>query len=153
MHKDLLILKAELEKPGIGQHKHDLAECFKEKNHVPLRWIRKWINTEWYVTGHKYLWLAAMNACINRSRVPLYLIYQGLRKTDQNTFNAAVTACRNRKVPFEIILWWYGSSNTVLHLAAINACIGNSAVPKGFIEQTLEDEDIRIRRIAQQILG
>lgn len=151
--KDLLTLKQELEKPGIGKYRHDLAEKFRDRDDVPLEWIREWLNAEWHVIGCKYLWLAAMNACIGRDDVPLDLIDQGLRKTDPDTFNAAIQACRGRNIPFEVIRQWYDLDGAILRLAAINACIDNLDALDWFAEQALNDPDIRVQRIAQNVLS
>ncbi len=151
--QDLLTLKAELEKPGIGRYRHDLAESFKGRKDVPIGWIQDWIDTKWYILGHKYLWLAAMNACIGRDDVPLDLIDQGLRKTDPDTFNAAIQACRGRNIPFEVIQQWYDLDGAILRLAAINACIDNPDALDRFAEQALNDPDTRVRRIAQNVLS
>ena len=149
--QDLLALKKALEKPGIGKRRHEIANEFKGKKGVPEIWIREWLDTDRYTIGCKYLWLAAMNACIGRPNVPIDILYEGLRKTDFDTFNAAIEACRGRKIPFSTILQWYDSSSTILQLAAINACIDNLMVPEWFIEQAKNNNDIRIRRIAEQI--
>ena len=148
---DLLALKKALEKPGVGKHRHDIANEFKTLNGIPEVWIREWLDADWHTIGCQYLWLAAMNACIGRSNVPIDILYKGLRKTDPDTFNAAIEACHERKLPFSVILEWYNSSSTILQLAAINACIGNLLVPKWFIEQAKSNHDIRIRKIANQI--
>ena len=66
--QDLLALKTALEKPGVGKKRHDLAEKFRDRDDMPLEWIREWLNTKWHVIGCKYLWLAAMNACIGARR-------------------------------------------------------------------------------------
>lgn len=151
--QDLLTLKAELEKPGIGRYRHDLAESFKGRKDVPVGWIQDWIGTKWYILGHKYLWLAAMNACIGRDDISLDLIDQGLRKVDPDTFNAAIEACRGRKVPFGVILYWYGFSlSTPMRRAALNACVGNSEIPEHFLEDACDDTDIRIRQLATKLL-
>lgn len=151
--QDLLALKKALEKPGIGKKRYEIAEQFKSKrHHVPLSWIRKWLDTDWHTAGCNYLWLAAMNACINRPNTPIYLIYRGLCKPDPYTFNAAIEACRGRKIPPKILLsWWYDSGNIVLQLAAITACIGNPNVSEEIIERARVHKDIRIRKMAEQI--
>lgn len=151
--EDLLTLKQELEKPGIGKYRHDLAEKFRDRDDVPLEWIREWLNAKWHVIGCKYLWLAAMNACIGRDDAPLDLIDQGLRKTDPDTFNAAIQACRGRNIPFEVIQQWYDLDGAILRLAAINACIDNPDALDWFAEQALNDPDIRVQRIAQNVLS
>lgn len=146
-------LKVALEVPGVGRYRHDLAESFRGRKDVPIEWIHEWINAEWHVIGHKYLWLAAMNACIGRDDIPLDLIDQGLRKTNPCTFNAAIEACRYRKVPFEVILYWYDSQlSTTLRRAAMNACFGNPEVPEWFIECATNDTDIRVRQLAVKLL-
>lgn len=150
--QDLLSLKLELEKPGVGKYRHDLAESFRGRKDVPIEWIREWINAEWHVIGHKYLWLAAMNACIGRDDISLDMIEQGLRKTDHSTVDAAVEACRYRKVPFEVILYWYDSPlNTALQRAAVKACIGDSEAPEWFIEQAIENPNNSIRNTALEV--
>lgn len=149
--QDLLTLRAELEKPGIGKYRHDLAESFRGRKDVPAAWIQE--NTAWHVLGHKYLWLAAMNACIGRDDISLDFIDQGLRKTDPNTFNAAIEACLGRKIPFEVVLYWYSFSlSTPMRRAAINACVGNSEIPEHFLEDACDDVDIRIRQLATGLL-
>ena len=151
--EELRHLKAMLEEPGIGRHRHDLAEEFRGKTDVPLSWIQEWLNTdELRVMGCKYLWLAAMNACIGRDDVSLDVIEQGLRKTDHFTVDAAIEACRYRKIPFEVILYWYDSPlNTALQRAAINACIGDSEIPEWFIEQAIENPDSYVRHEALKV--
>jgi hypothetical protein len=42
---------------------------------------------------------------------------------------------------------------TILQLAAINACVDNPDAPDWFAEQALNDPDIRVQRIAQNILS
>lgn len=148
---DLLALKKALEKPGVGKRRHEIANEFRGLRGIPELWIREWLDTDRYTIGCKYLWLAAMNACINRPNVPIDILYKGLRKTDLDTFNAAIEACHGRKLPFSVILKWYDSPSTILQLAAINACIGNLLVPEWFIEQAKHNHDIRIRKIANQI--
>ena len=149
---DLPTLKEALEKPGIGQYRHDLAECFRGRTDVPLKWIREWLSADWYVIGHQYLWLAAMNACIGRSKVPVHIIYRGLCKTDLATFNAAIEACRGLKVKPPVIDWWYSSSRTILRIAAMTACIDKYDIDKDLVKKALKDPDIRVRRIAEKIL-
>lgn len=148
---DLFALKEALEKPGIGRRKHEIAEQFKGELRVPLKWVRSWISTDWHVIGHNYLWLAAMNACIGRSNTPIHIIYQGLTKTDHDTFNAALEACRGLKVPFAIILWWYNSYHPILRIAAVTACINNSFVPDWFIKHIKSNKDAILQRIIAQI--
>ena len=150
---DLVALKEALEKPGIGKYRHDLAERFRGEKRTPLKWIREWLSADWHTIGCKYLWLAAMNACIDRPNIPVYIIYRGLRKTDPDTFNAAIEACRGLKVRPLIIYWWYNSSITTLRIAAMTACIGKYNIDKNFIEKGLKDPDKRVRRIAEEILG
>lgn len=151
--QDLLALKTALEKPGVGKKRHDLAKKSRDRDDVPLEWIREWLNTKWHVIGCKYLWLAAMNACIGRNDIPLDLIDQGLRKTDPSTFNAAITVCRGCKISFEVILQWYDLGNTVFRMAAVNACVDNPDVQEWFIEQATDDPDDRIRQLAKSILS
>lgn len=150
---DLSVLKYELEKPGIGKHRHQLAERFIRRSDTPLKWIREWIRSDWRTAGCNYLWLAAMNACIGRPNTPVYIVYQGLCKTDPDTFNAAIQACRGLKIRPQIIQWWYSSTRVTLRIAAITACIDKFDAPKDVIEQGIKDSDIRVRRIAEQILG
>lgn len=151
--QDLLALKAELEKPGIGKRRHNLAEEFKGRADVPIEWIQEWINAKWYILGCKYLWLAAINACIGRPDAPLGIIEQGLNKTDMDTFNAAIKACRGRNIPFEVIACWYDTPrNTIMQLAAMNACFDNPDVPDWFAKQALHNPDIRVRRLAEKLL-
>lgn len=149
---DLTALKEALERPGIGWRRHQIAESFRGRTDVPLKWIRKWLSAGWHTIGCKYLWLAAMNACIGRPNVPTYIIYQGLCKTDPDTFNAAIEACRGLKVKPPVIYWWYGSSKTTLRIAAMTACIGKYTIDKDFVKKGLKDPDIRVRRIAEKIL-
>ena len=148
---DLISLKEALEKPGIGKHKKEIAEKFKGNLRVPLKWIRGWIGTNWHVMEHKYLWLAAMNACISRPNAPIYVIYQGLTKTDSDTFSAALEACRGLKVPFVIILWWYSSYHPILKVAAVTVCINNSFVPGWFIKYVKTNTDPNLQSIVDQI--
>lgn len=149
--EDLKLLKEALEKPGVGRNKHLIAEQFRER-HVSIKWIRAWLDADRHTIGYKYMWLAAMNACIGRNNIPIYLIHRGLCKTNPNTFNAAIEACYHRKIPFTIIAWWYKSGRIVLQLAAMTACIDNPFVSEDFVKQTKTHSDIRIRRIAAQIL-
>lgn len=150
--RKLLHLKILLERPGVGKRRHKLAERLRGRKDVPIEWIREWINTEWHVIGHKYLWLAAMNACIGRSDVSLDVIEQGLRKTDPSTVNAAIEACRYRKIPFEVILYWHDSPlSTALQRAAVNACMGNPEAPEWFIEQAIENPDNYVRHEALEV--
>ena len=151
--ENLSVLKKALEKPGIGKRRHDLAESFKGRVDVPLKWVRTWIDAEWYVIGHKYLWLAAMNACIGRPNAPVYAIYKALCKTDPDTFNAAIEACRGLKIRPHVICWWYSSTKVILRIAALTACIDKFDAPKEVIEEGIKDPDTRVRRIAEQILG
>ncbi len=150
---NLSALKDALEKPGIGKHRHEIAGSFRGRTDVPLKWVRKWLKTDWHTIGCKYLWLAAMNACIGRPNVPVYVIYQGLCKPDPDTFNAAIEACRGLKIRPSIISWWYSSSRVTLRIAAITACIGRFDAPEDIVKQGLKDPDIRVRRIVKQILG
>lgn len=149
--QNLLALKKALEKPGIGRYRRNLAEQFRGKTTVPLSWVREWLKADWHTIGCKYLWLAAMNSCIGRRNTPLGIIYRGLCKPDPSTFNAAIEACRGLKIPFTMISWWYSSTNPILRIAAMNACIGKSGIPTRFIEQGLNDSDIVVRRIAEKL--
>lgn len=149
--QDLLALKEALEKPGMGKYRHDLAESFRGK-YIPRIWIREWLKADWHTIGCKYLWLAAMNACIEDYNVPASLVYQGLCKPDPDTFNAAIEACRRLRIGLYIRLQWYDSPNPVFRIAAMTTCVNSLWVPVWFIEKGLEDTDIRVRRLAKEIL-
>ncbi|RYC74550.1 hypothetical protein G3RUM_00707 [Candidatus Nanosyncoccus alces] len=97
--EELRHLKAMLEEPGIGRHRHDLAEKFRGKTDVPLSWIQEWLNTdELRVAGCKYLWLAAMNACIGDSEIPEWFIEQAIENADSYVKHEALKVFEERRL-------------------------------------------------------